>query len=228
MRGLLAGALLAFASAALSAPSVYLEDLTSPELRDQVRAGKTIALVPIGGTEQNGAHMALGKHNVRARILAGRIATELGNAIVAPVIAYVPEGNIDPPTEHMKHPGTITIPADVFEKTLESAAKSLAHHGFRDIVFLGDHGGYQRNVETVAARLNRAWARQPARAHALVEYYTAAGLKGHAGDDDTSFTLALEPSMVREPGAASAETGKKTAEAVISRSVAAIRRAVRR
>ena len=44
---------------------VFLDELTSTELRDAIRAGKTTIIVPIGGTEQNGPHMALGKHNVR-------------------------------------------------------------------------------------------------------------------------------------------------------------------
>src|ERR1043165_8901149 len=75
--------------------TVSLEDLTSPELADLVRSGATTLIVPVGGTEQNGPHMALGKHNVRVKVLAQRIATMLGNALVAPVIAYVPEGGVD-------------------------------------------------------------------------------------------------------------------------------------
>src|SRR5438067_2100954 len=104
--------------------SVYLEDLTSTELRDRIAAGTTTVLVPIGGTEQNGPHMAIGKHNLRVRLLAGKIAATLGNAVVAPVLAYVPEGAIDPPTGHMRFPGTITIPEDAFEKVIESTARS--------------------------------------------------------------------------------------------------------
>ena len=69
--------------------SVFLEELTSTELRQRIAAGATTALVPIGGTEQNGAHMVLGKHNVRVHVLAGRIARQLGQAIVAPVMATV-------------------------------------------------------------------------------------------------------------------------------------------
>jgi creatinine amidohydrolase/Fe(II)-dependent formamide hydrolase-like protein len=213
---------------AQAASSVYLEELTTTELRDAIRAGTTIAIIPAGGTEQNGAHMTLGKHNARARILAGRIAQALGNSVVAPVVAYVPEGTIEPPSAHMRSAGTITVPDDVFEKTLESAARSLKLHGIRDVVLIGDHGGYQKNLQAVAARLNKAWAGTPARAHAIVEYYRAAGLVGHAEADDTSFMLAVEPSMVRTPGAATAEAGKKTAETVVSRSVEAIRKAVRR
>lgn len=79
-------------------------------------------------------------------MLSRRIAEGLGNALVAPVIAYVPEGGYAPPTSHMRFPGTITVPDDVFERTLESAAHSFKIHGFVNIVFLGDHGGYQDDV----------------------------------------------------------------------------------
>ena len=72
----------------IAAPaSVYIEDLTWTELRDLVAAGKTTAIIPVGGTEQNGPHMAIGKHNVRVKLLAGRIAAGLRNALVAPVPA---------------------------------------------------------------------------------------------------------------------------------------------
>src|SRR5712671_7931420 len=86
--------------------TVFLEELTWTELRDLIQAGKTTIIVPIGGTEQNGPHMALGKHNARVKALAERIAHALGNALVAPVIAYVPEGAVEPPTGHMRFPGT--------------------------------------------------------------------------------------------------------------------------
>src|SRR5262250_1569882 len=113
--------------------SLFIEDLTWTELRDQVAAGKTIAIVPIGGTEQNGPHMAIGKHNLRVKLLAGKIAAALGTALVAPVLSYVPEGEVAHPSGHLRFPGTITIPEDTFEKTIEYAARSLQLHGFRDI-----------------------------------------------------------------------------------------------
>ena len=151
--------LVASASAFAQPPaSLFLEELTSPELAAAIRAGKTTVLVPIGGTEQNGPHMVLGKHNVRVKVLAGKIARELGNALVAPVIAYVPEGSVNPPTGHMRYPGTITVPADVYRKVLESAARSFRLAGFQNIVFLGDSGDYQKDNETVARQLGREWA----------------------------------------------------------------------
>ena len=207
--------LLAWAPHAYAQPpaTVFLEELTWTELRDLIGSGKTTIIIPLGGTEQNGPDMALGKHNVRVRALSEKIALALGNALVAPVIAYVPEGGIDPPTAHMRFPGTITIPDETFEKVLEYAARSFKLHGFHDIVFLGDHGGYQKDDKIVADRLNREWAPTPVRAHAVSEYYRVTqtdyvqalksrGYKDeeigtHAGLADTSLMLAVDPQFVR-------------------------------
>ncbi len=195
--------------------AVDLEAMTSTEIRAAIAHGTTTILVPIGGTEQNGAHMVMGKHNVRAHILADRIAEGLGNAIVAPTIAYVPEGSIHPPAAHMKYVGTISIPDAVFEGLLEATARSFKQHGFKDVVFLGDHGGYQSDLTRVADKLNKEWAKDPScRAHAPLEYYritqTAyvealkahgvgdAEMGSHAGLADTALALAVDPSLVRE------------------------------
>jgi creatinine amidohydrolase/Fe(II)-dependent formamide hydrolase-like protein len=201
---------LALPLAASAAAGVYLDEMTSPELRDRVAAGATTALVPIGGTEQSGPHIVLGKHNVRARVLAGRIAAKLGDAVVAPVVAYVPEGAIAPPAAHMRFAGTISIPDAAFEALLESTAKSLCQHGIRDVFFLGDHGGYQANEAKAAARVNHAGG---CRAHALGAYYDAATttfnadlkqrgfadaeIGTHAGLADTALSLAVDPALVR-------------------------------
>ncbi len=214
------GALLLFflllkASTALAAVpnTVFLLDLTWTELRNAIRSGTTTVIIPVGGTEENGPQMALGKHDVRVRILAARIARALGNAIVAPVVAYVPEGRIHPPTGHMGFPGTITIPVGAFESLLEGAARSMKSAGFRDIVLIGDHGGYQRELKIVADRLNRRWARTDVRAHAILQYYRASydgfnrllerrgypasEIGTHAALADTSLMLAVDPSVVR-------------------------------
>src|SRR5436190_4201925 len=141
------------AAAALGAQPanrVSLDDYTWTELATALNAGKTTIIVPIGGTEQNGPHMALGKHNARVTVLAQKIAQALGNALVAPTLAYVPEGSVNPPAAHMRFPGTITIPDATFEKLVEYAARSFKLHGFRDIVLIGDHGDYQKSLKAVA------------------------------------------------------------------------------
>lgn len=211
-------AIVAFAWVVAVAPAaaapLSLEDLTTTELRDRIAAGTTTVLVPIGGTEQSGPWITLGKHNVRVRLLAQRIAERLGDAVVAPVIAYVPEGAIDPPTGHMRFPGTISIPTPAFEAVLEGAARSLCRAGLRRVVFLGDHGDYQQSEAKVAAKLDREGSsRDGCRVFALLDYYrvtqtefvaglvakgfSTAEIGSHAGLADTALTLALDPSSVR-------------------------------
>src|SRR5271155_5884328 len=84
---------------ALAQPkSYYLEDLTWPEVKERMEQGTDTIIIPTGGTEQNGPHIAIGKHNWIVRYTSGEIAKQLGNALAAPVIAYVPEGAIRPPS----------------------------------------------------------------------------------------------------------------------------------
>ena len=245
--------LLALPALAQRPDTVFLEELTSPEVREAVRAGKTTVLIPIGGTEQNGPHMALGKHNARARALAARIAAGLGDALVAPVVAYVPEGDIAPPTQHMRYPGTITAPAAAFEKNLESAARSLRAHGFRHVVLLGDHGGYRASLLAVARRVPEvlvpaAYYRAASEGFAAMlraEGFTDAEIGEHAGLADTALTLALVPEMVRgdelaragqrstsgvrgDPARATAALGEKGVRLIVEGTVEAVRHATRR
>lgn len=203
-----------FSPAAWSASSsVYLEELTSTEIRDAIHAGTTTIIIPVGGTEQSGPHMALGKHNVRVKVLAGRIATSLGHTLVAPVLTYVPEGSISPPAGHMRFAGTISVPEDAFKSVLDGAARSFKQHGFVDMVLIGDHGGYQAQLKALATRLNHDWAATPARAHFIGDYYRitqtdyvqalkAKGLSDaqigmHAGTADTSLMMAIDATLVR-------------------------------
>jgi creatinine amidohydrolase/Fe(II)-dependent formamide hydrolase-like protein len=208
---------------AVAVASVQIEELTSPELRARIAAGATTVLVPIGGTEQSGPHIVLGKHNVRVRALAGQIAARLGNAVVAPVLSYVPEGAIAPPGGHMRFSGTISIPEAAFESILEGAARSLCQHGLRQVFFLGDHGGYQASLARAARRVPQSSA---CSVHALPVYYQAAQadfadalkLRGfgseeiglHAGLADTALSLAVDAALVRGALlAAGAQAGKR-------------------
>jgi len=237
LMALLAGPLGPMAQAA-EPDSPFLEDLSSPELQARLDAGTRTVLIPIGGTEQSGPQMALGKHNVRVHVLAGQIARRVGHTVVAPVLAYVPEGPIHPPAGHMRFAGTISIPPAAFEAVLEGAAASLRQHGFRDIIFLGDHGGYQKNEQNVANKLNHAWGKaataKDARAYALLDYYditqsqyiaelqkrgySSAEIGLHGGLADAALMLATDPSLVRseamahgpKPGVADGVRGDAT------------------
>jgi len=172
---LIATMLWGMSTAVLAQDSVFLDQLAWMEVRDAIRAGKTTVIIPTGGTEQNGPHMVLGKHNVRVTLTAGEIARRLGNALIAPTMAYAPEGNIDPPSGHMRFPGTITLPPEHFAQVVEFAARSLKVAGFTDILLIGDSGPNQAPQKQVAEMLNREWATTPTRVHHLDKYYSGTG-----------------------------------------------------
>lgn len=155
--------------------SVWVEELTWMEVRDAMKAGKTTVIIPTGGVEQNGPYLATGKHNYVLKGTCEAIARKLGNALVAPIVAFVPEGDIDPPTIHMKYPGTISLTEETYERLLVDICASFRTHGFKHIVLIGDSGGNQKGMKNVAARLNEKWAGKT-RVHFIPEYYDYPGV----------------------------------------------------
>ena len=146
--------------------SVWIDELTWMEVRDEIASGKTVGIIPTGGVEQNGPYMAGGKHNYVLEATCGAIARELGNALCAPVMKYVPEG--DP--ENIRYPGTLSVRQETFRMMLEDVGHSLASQGFTDVVLIGDSGGNQNGMSEAADRLNELWDGR-ARAHYIEEYY---------------------------------------------------------
>lgn len=149
--------------------SVWLEELTWMEVRDALAAGATTIIIPTGGIEQNGPYLALGKHNYVLELTCESIARKLGDALCAPILKLVPEGDIDEPSGHMRYPGTISMRQETYQAILTDMAMSLEAHGFRDIVFIGDSGGNQDGMEAVARAMNARW--KETRAHFVPEYY---------------------------------------------------------
>jgi creatinine amidohydrolase len=195
----------------LGPDSMMIEDLTWPEIKARMEAGATTIIVPTGGTEQNGPHMVLGKHNVIIRYTADQIARQLGKTLVAPVLAYVPEGSWDPPEGHMRFPGSISLPNPVYEGVLESTARSFAAEGFKTVLFLGDSGPNQRPQDAVAKKLDAELKGRGIRVFQIGDYYahngqdewlksqgfTADEIGVHAALIDTAQLMAIDPAGVR-------------------------------
>ena len=154
-----------------SGSSYWLEELTWMEVRDLIAAGTRTVIIPTGGIEENGPFLATGKHNVILEATCPAIARRLGNALCAPIVKFVPEGNIDPPSGAMRFPGTISLSAATYEALLDDIASSLRQAGFTDIVMIGDSGGNQRGMANVAEALNARWKNSRTRAHFIREFY---------------------------------------------------------
>src|SRR5438270_5845424 len=112
--------------------SVYIEDLTWPEVRQAIASGKTSAIIYTGSTEQNGPHMAVGKHNFIARWVAGAIAIKLGNALVYPVLPFAITGDLSKKTGHMRFPGSVSFDSQTFQRAVHDIAMSAADAGFKN------------------------------------------------------------------------------------------------
>jgi creatinine amidohydrolase/Fe(II)-dependent formamide hydrolase-like protein len=187
-----------------------IADMTWIEVRDAIRAGLRTVIVPSGGLEQNGPHMVIGKHDYIVRWAARRIAAELGDALVAPVVSYVPQGGYDPPTGNMQWPGTIGVPPEVFAAVLEGIARSLKDAGFQNICFIADHGPSIAPQAAAAARLTQEWGSGGPRVIAVDSYYadaaetaylrslgeSDAAIGEHATIADTSELMAVHPEGV--------------------------------
>ena len=191
--------------------TVWLEEMTWMDVRDAMKAGKTTAIIPTGGFEPNGPWLALGKHNYVLRTNCESIARRLENALCAPIIAFVPEGTIDPPSGHMTTRGTISLRDETFRALLTDVIHSLKVHGFKNIILIGDSGGNQGGQRAVADSLTAIWQGDPVVAH-VQEYYDYAGVakymethglvsgKSDALHDDPVITLNMfvtDPRSVR-------------------------------
>ena len=164
--------------------SLRIDEMTWMEVRDALKAGKDTVIVAAGGIEQNGPYVVTGKHNVVLRATTRAIAERLGNALIAPIIGFVPEGDFDPPTDHMKYPGTIGVTEETFRRLLADVCTSLRATGFRHLVLIGDHGLDQDGLEAVAADLTAKWAGGKTSVHYIKEYYDE--------DDDVARWLASQ------------------------------------
>ncbi len=203
--------------------TVWLEEMTWMDIRDAMKAGKKTIIISTGGIEPNGPWLALGKHNYILRANCDAIARKLGNALCAPIIPLVPEGDIDPPGGHMTTAGTISMREETFQAMLTDVAHSLKVHGFENIVLIGDSGGNTKGMVAVAQKLNAEWKGTPLVAHipeyydypAVQRYLIEIGVKPGKSDglhDDPAITLNM---MLADPNSVRWEQRAKANKATI-------------
>jgi creatinine amidohydrolase/Fe(II)-dependent formamide hydrolase-like protein len=188
------------------ASSVWIDDLTWPEVQDAIAAGKRTAIIYAGSSEQNGPHMVIGKHNFIARALAQRIAEELGDALVYPVLPYAITGNAVTRTGHMRFPGSVSLPPEAFFGVVRGVAQSALTAGFKVVALMGDHGGGQDELALAAKELDGEVRASGARVLFIGDLYAKSRVQmrdilakrglptdeDHAGIPDTSSLLYLE------------------------------------
>ena len=192
-----------------SPDTVWIEEMTWMDVRDAMKAGKKTIIISTGGIEPNGPWLALGKHNYVLKANCDAIARKLGDALCAPIVPFVPEGNLDTKSGHMASPGTISMREETFNALLSDIVMSMKQHGFEYIIMIGDSGGNGRGMTAVAEKYTKEWGGTPVVAH-VPEHYryntvsallrqlgvTKEGMPDDGIHDDPGITLNM---MVTDP-----------------------------
>ncbi|MCX8103902.1 MAG: creatininase family protein [Candidatus Bipolaricaulota bacterium] len=155
----------------------------------------TVALVPVGSTEQHGPHLPLGTDFLTAHALAQSVARAL-NLICTPVI---PVGVSE---HHRQFWGTLWVSPETFRRYMKEIAQSIASHGARRLVFVNGHGGNNASLQEICRELRAehifavlwAWWLDPEVQKLTNELFRSRGT--HAGAIETSIVLAIDSSLV--------------------------------
>jgi creatinine amidohydrolase/Fe(II)-dependent formamide hydrolase-like protein len=190
---------------AASPDSVFLEDFTWPELANEIGNGTTNVLVFSGSVEETGSYVVLGKHNIRGRAYAERIARGVGHTLVAPIIPCVPTSG-----PLMMFPGTINVSAPVYAAYTTEIVRALVKAGFKRVFLMCDHGGSVIPLKELAPKLDAEYAPKGVRVFDAGDNYEKGtvdveayakqrGLNGagHGGLWDTAELWAVSPAAVR-------------------------------
>ncbi|MFD2470398.1 creatininase family protein [Amycolatopsis silviterrae] len=179
-----------------------IEHLTSPEIADAIAGGKRTAILPLGATEQHGAHLPLSVDSEHADRLGVLVAERLGDALVLPTV------RVGCSAHHLGFAGTLSLRPETLEAICFDCCESLAAHGFRRVLIFSAHIGNYPVLSEIEPKLA---ARLPADLDVIAfsdstavldAWRTAsAGLASHVGGHadiaESSIMLALRPEAVR-------------------------------
>lgn len=187
---------------------LLLEHMTWPEVELALTRGMTTAVVPVGSIEQHGPHLPLLVDAARGEALGRRVASALGDALVAPAI------RVGCSEHHMGFAGTISLTPETLESVCRDYAVSLARHGFHEVYFVPSHGGNFEPLGKMIPRLQEAVDRVNPDCRVVaytdllgivavwrwvVEQEVGLGSRvgGHADIAESSELLHLHPELVR-------------------------------
>lgn len=183
--------------------TVFMEDMTWPEVMDAREGGYDTVVIPAASIEQHGHHLPLNTDEVLGRNAAGELARRIGRALVAPVIRPGLSGH------HMAMAGTVTLRPETFALLVEDYVDSYRRHGFKTVILMASHGGNMAALDEISARLDAALpdmriisAHEVPGLKELEEITLERGLSigangGHADDRETSEMMCLASFAVR-------------------------------
>jgi len=174
---------------------MYLADETWPELGSYFES-ESLALVPVGSTEQHGPHLPEGTDHLIGEALA-RAAADRSGYLCTPTV------NVGVSPHHRQFHGTMSVDAPVFRDYMESLTRSLGEHGIDRVIYVNAHGGNVDHLREVGRRLRDAeemyaieWMWNESIPDLVEEVFETPG--PHGGPKETAMIMHIAGELVRE------------------------------
>jgi creatinine amidohydrolase len=173
-----------------------MERITWLEFRQFVPREINTVLLPLGTMEAHGV-TANGTDIIAPVAMAKEIAARV-NAMIAPVIPYGFTGILD------AYPGSFTIPEEVYRAYVRAVLVGLAKNQFKNIVMLNGHGGGQT---AILSALAQEVGRETGSRLLVINWWSYCSDVtqevfgqdgGHAGENETAYVMAIDPSLVHK------------------------------
>jgi creatinine amidohydrolase len=183
---------------------MYIADETWPELGDYF-ADESLALVPLGSTEQHGPHLPLATDHLIAEAFAREAADRTG-------FLCTPTINVGVSPHHRQFHGTMWVDAPVFRDYVESFTRNLTYHGIDRVVYVNAHGGNVDHLREVGRRLRDdeelyavEWMWDESIPELVDDLFAQNG--PHGGPKETAMIQHLHPHLVRDDQLEAARDG---------------------
>lgn len=177
-----------------------LPEMTGDEVGAMLQKTDVI-LLPVGATENHGAHLPLGTDSMEAREICRRAAVKLTNdtcpVVIGPVIPFGTS------SFHMGFPGTITLSSATLINLLKEVCLSLHKSGFRKFALIHGHDGSLPSMMVAAqdfvdatqgtAAMVLNWLTPLSKVYHTIQVSRKG--EGHGGEGETSRILVTHPEL---------------------------------
>lgn len=173
-----------------------MRDLTWQEVQATARQPNSVALIPVGATEQHGPHLPVGTDTIMVEWVCARAAAGLPGVVVCPAIPFGESDN------HRAFPGTLSLSLDTLKRVLCEIGHSLFRAGFGAVFIVNGHGGNTQTVAAAALELREQsrqvvaqlmWTAMVDDAWSVME----SEVIWHSDESETSQMLFIAPELVR-------------------------------
>ena len=164
---------------------------------------RTVAVLPLGATEQHGPHLSLAVDTV---LVDGVVDAALGHLAATDPVLVLPTQTLGLSTEHLAFAGTLTLSPQTLIQLWCDLGASVARAGVKKLLMFNAHGGNVGLMDVVARELraqhglivySSSWYNLPLEASVMGQFSAQEHRFGiHAGDIETSMMLALAPDQV--------------------------------